>query len=443
MADGTGEITIERSLEQIQQGIRDIGTASKSIDKDLRSVQSGLRFDPSNTELLAQKQELLSQKLENSKARSQELTAAIAELNRINAENGQLTDGQAKLLSTYQQQLKETQNQVTGLTGATQKSAESTKTFSQSMTEFQSNLRAAQQVMRGVSSAYELLDTRTDSNKKKQQELQYSLTDLGFAYQEGKISQEEYKAKQLELQKELEATKRAQDKLSNEGFGNFLKQGQQAVQMMSGIASMGKLLGKSNSTLATSFSTVAMGVGAAFVAFKLADDLLGKFEGTSRTVAGAVAILAGAVTAGAVAWMAYHGTMSLGVAVPIILAALAVGAAGIKALTKKTNAETAAISSEVSTTSMPSIATSSTPSVPTYSGGVSGGTTTYISQGGLTEGQMEMASYRGFMRAITESGLNDPKFIGALNINGRQLAETIFNDFLDVNDRRTRGFALK
>jgi len=38
-----------------------------------------------------------------------------------------------------------------------------------------------------------------------------------------------------------------------------------------------------------------------------------------------------AIVAATVAWMAFHGTMTLGVAVPIILAAVGVGIAGIKA----------------------------------------------------------------------------------------------------------------
>lgn len=324
MADAQRDITIERSLDQITQGIENIGAASKAIDKDLRAVQAGLKFDPTNTELLAQKQELLSQKLENSTARADELRAAIAELNRIKAENGQLTDGQSKLLATYEQQLKTTSAEVTGLTGATQRqteanvtAAESTKTFSQSMTEFQSNLRAVNQVMHGLSSAFTLLGGDPNSS-----------------------------------------------------MGKALKQGQQVIQTMTGLASLGKLLQNQNILTAGSFSNLALAAGAAYGAFTLVDGLLGQLDGETRTIAGAITLLTAAVVAGAVAWMAYHGTMTLGVAVPIITAAVGAGIAGIMAMMPKTE------EADLGTTSA---AIPTVPSVPTTISDVSmvsGGTTT-------------------------------------------------------------------
>lgn len=395
MADG--EITIQRSLEQIQQGITDIGTASRAIDKDLRAVQAGLKFDPTNTELLAQKQELLSQKLENSTARADELRAAIAELNRIKAENGQLTDGQVKLLATYEQQLKSTSAEVTGLTGATQRqteanvtAAESTKSFSQSMTEFQSKMRAVNQVMSGVIGTFEIFGG---------------------------------------------------DK--NSAMGKVLTQAQSGIQIMTQFASVGKLLGKSNSDLAKTFGTVAMAAGTAIAAYSFGTSIIDAFGEENRKVVAPIMIAVGALGALAVAGLAAAGVLSWGTAVPIITAAIGVGVAGMTALLKKETENLQTATSEFGTTNI------STPSVPSYTGGTvsGGGGTTYISQGGLTESQAEMAFYRGGMRTISASGIIDILESIARNgggdFNFRRFFDAGFNDLQDVNNRRTRGFATK
>ena len=50
-----------------------------------------------------------------------------------------------------------------------------------------------------------------------------------------------------------------------------------------------------------------------------------------RKIAGALTASIAAIVAATIAWMAFHGTMTIGVAVPIILAAVGVGIAGVKA----------------------------------------------------------------------------------------------------------------
>ena len=50
-----------------------------------------------------------------------------------------------------------------------------------------------------------------------------------------------------------------------------------------------------------------------------------------RQIAGALTASIAAIVAATIAWMAFNGTMTMGVAVPIILAAVGVGIAGVKA----------------------------------------------------------------------------------------------------------------
>ena len=80
-----------------------------------------------------------------------------------------------------------------------------------------------------------------------------------------------------------------------------------------------------------SAKTAAVGVAGFMGGFLIADTILGAIPEDMRAIAGAITATIAAVVAATVAWMAFHGTMTVGVAVPIILAAVGVGIAGIKA----------------------------------------------------------------------------------------------------------------
>lgn len=383
MPDGIGEISIERSLEQIQQGIKDIGSASRSIDKDLRAVQAGLRLDPSNTELLAQKQELLSQKLENAKQRSQELSAAIAELNRLKQEQGYQTDGQIKLESTYTQQLKEAEIQVTALTGATQQQTEtnktaeeSTKSFGKSMTEFQSNLRAVNQVMGGVVNTYKLLGGDPDS-----------------------------------------------------ATGKLLQHTQEGIKIMTQFAGVGKLLKDQNILTAGSFGHLALSAGAALGAFSLMSGLIGGLNPDMQKTVGIVTAVAGVITAAAVATLAWKGVLTWGVGIPVMLAAVGAGIAGLKTAIGSATTPTEDISGTNIAT--PSV---SAPSVPTYSGGGAAQSQTIVQT--LSERQIEDAVYRSVTRSLIETGANIKQVTVVQEINGREFHRQTFNDLLAENAER-------
>lgn len=78
-------------------------------------------------------------------------------------------------------------------------------------------------------------------------------------------------------------------------------------------------------TLAWSALTLAMTAA-------IASSIYSIFEGESKKLAATIGLLIAVLTGGAIAWLAYHGAMSWGVAVPIITAAVGLGAASIKAM---------------------------------------------------------------------------------------------------------------
>jgi hypothetical protein len=80
-----------------------------------------------------------------------------------------------------------------------------------------------------------------------------------------------------------------------------------------------------------SAKTAAISVGAFVGGFLIADALFGAIPEDLRAIAGALTATIAAIVVATIAWMAFHGTMTVGIAVPIILAAVGVGIAGIKA----------------------------------------------------------------------------------------------------------------
>ena len=75
----------------------------------------------------------------------------------------------------------------------------------------------------------------------------------------------------------------------------------------------------------------AFGVAGFMGGFLAADTILGAIPDNMRAIAGALTATIAAIVAATVAWMAFHGTMTVGIAVPVILAAVGVGVAGVKA----------------------------------------------------------------------------------------------------------------
>jgi hypothetical protein len=81
-----------------------------------------------------------------------------------------------------------------------------------------------------------------------------------------------------------------------------------------------------------SAKTAALGVGAFVGGFLAGDTLLKALPENLRGIASALMAGIAAVVAATVAWMAFQGTVTLGVAVPVILAAVGAGIAGVKGL---------------------------------------------------------------------------------------------------------------
>lgn len=80
------------------------------------------------------------------------------------------------------------------------------------------------------------------------------------------------------------------------------------------------------------FASLAIGVAALIGTFMIVDQLLSALPAQLRGPVAAITALIAGIVAATVAWLAFHGTMTVGVAIPIILAAVGAGIAGLKAM---------------------------------------------------------------------------------------------------------------
>ena len=133
----------------------------------------------------------------------------------------------------------------------------------------------------------------------------------------------------------------AQDKMNETIFSSALQVIPTSITMVDSLSKawknmpdMSGLLTKISDgvgNVGISAKTAAIGVAAFFAGFLIADTVLGAIPEDMRAIAGALTASIAAIVAATVAWMAFHGTMTVGIAVPIILAAVGVGIAGVKA----------------------------------------------------------------------------------------------------------------
>jgi len=173
---------------------------------------------------------------------------------------------------------------------------------------------------------------KLDENVKKQAWMEYAIkkvnekaADLGDNISDTQLQQSRWNAS-------IENMKTA----IGSAFGpvNNLVTAMEPLMPMLGIMAadlLPKLISKLKIT-GTTAATAAVGVAGFFASFFAAEALLQAIPEEFRAIVGGLTTLIASIVAATVAWMAFHGTMTVGTAIPIILAAVGAGIAGIKAM---------------------------------------------------------------------------------------------------------------
>lgn len=138
MAKGIKGITVEigGDTAPLDKALGDVNKRSRSLQVELRQVEKLLKFDPSNTELLAQKQQILSQSIGTTEEKLNALKAAQQQVQK-QFERGEVTEEQYRALT---REVVKTEQELTNLKSA----AETSKNALESQTKSVNDASVAQ-----------------------------------------------------------------------------------------------------------------------------------------------------------------------------------------------------------------------------------------------------------------------------------------------------------
>jgi hypothetical protein len=183
--------------------------------------------------------------------------------------------------------------------------------------------------------------TSHQSVQNAQNQLNKALEKYGYGSAEAEQAADNLAVAQERYALDVQAAEEAQDSMNETILGAALQVIPTSITMVDSLSKAWKnipdvsgLLTRISDGVANvgiSAKTAAISVAAFMGGFLVADQLLGAIPEDLRQIAGALTATIAAIVAATVAWMAFHGTMTVGVAVPVILAAVGVGIAGIKA----------------------------------------------------------------------------------------------------------------
>jgi hypothetical protein len=186
-----------------------------------------------------------------------------------------------------------------------------------------------------------MVKSSTKAVEDAQRTLSTAIADHGASSQEAKSASDAFSIAQDRLALADERALQAQENVNKSIMSAALQVIPTSITMVDSLSKAWKnfpdvsaLLMKISTRVADvgiSAKTAAIGVAAFMGGFLVADTLLNAIPEDMRQIAGVLTASIAAIVAATIAWMAFHGTMTMGVAVPIILAAVGVGIAGVKA----------------------------------------------------------------------------------------------------------------
>jgi TP901 family phage tail tape measure protein len=120
-------VVIGADTTRLSKALSDVNQKSKDIQSELRQVERLLKFDPSNTELLAQKQKLLSEAVTNTSEKLERLKSVqqqvADQLARGEISEGQYRAFQREIVKT-EQELQKLEDQLRSISAEAKKSAD-------------------------------------------------------------------------------------------------------------------------------------------------------------------------------------------------------------------------------------------------------------------------------------------------------------------------------
>jgi hypothetical protein len=333
--------TVASSMKSVEDANRRVVDSSRQVSDSARDVASSLsdseRAQLSNVRV-AQQLDFAQQKVTSTKktlnvavrehgAASEEATRALREYNAAQSEAAGLSK---QLGVSMKETTRSTKDLVVGFSGVAT-SAFSLYSAYDRVGDAQLNLDRANLQVKTSSKGVETAQVRLNDAIKK----------YGANSEQATAAARDLELAQERYQVAADNAENVQDNLNSTMIQGALQVVPTAITMVDNLSKtwknfpdmsgMLKNLSANVAGVGISAKTAALGVGAFVGGFLVADTILGAIPEDMRAIAGALMATIAAIVAATIAWMAFHGTMTVGIAVPIILAAIGVGIAGVKA----------------------------------------------------------------------------------------------------------------
>ena len=212
MANTIKGLTVEIGGDATKLGdaLKEVNAKTKSLSVDLKGVNDMLKFDPSNTELLAQKQNLLTQAVENTKSKLSTLREAQVQV-QAQFEKGEITETQFNNLNreiaSTQSKLQSYEKQLETVTSASGKLKD---TISGQTSE-----------LNGLKSKYADVILEQGKDSDEAQALAKQISSLSGELSENKTKLNDAKSAADQFDKSIKGTGDSAKDASNGGFTIF------------------------------------------------------------------------------------------------------------------------------------------------------------------------------------------------------------------------------
>lgn len=192
MAKGIKGITVQIGGDTgpLDKALGDVNKKSRSLQVELRQVEKLLKFDPTNTELLAQKQTLLSKSVETTEEKLNALKTAQAQV-QAQFEKGDIGEEQYR---AFQREVAKTENELKNMKS-------SLDVATRNLNEFGDNNGVAKEETEKLSKSIEETKKALEAEKKALKEAEEAQKNHTKEVNEAKKELEDYKEKIIDNSK--------------------------------------------------------------------------------------------------------------------------------------------------------------------------------------------------------------------------------------------------
>jgi hypothetical protein len=318
---------VVESNRQVSASSRDIvSSLSESERAQLSSVDAAQRLEIAERKVTETKRVLSIAVMEHGVA-SEEATRALRDYNAAQRNAASLSQ---ELGSKIKETTRSTKELIVGFSGVATSAFSLYSAYHQvessqvaldnANLQIKSSLAAVENAQRRLNDVTEKYGPTSAEAAAATRDLQLAQERATIAYDQANLAQNNVSRSMVQAALQIIPTSITMVDNLSRAWKNFPDMSKTLESLSSNISNVGSIA-----------KTAAVGVGAFVGGFLLADTVLSGIPEEIRAIAGALTASISAIVAATVAWMAFHGTMTVGVAVPVILAAVGTGVAGVKA----------------------------------------------------------------------------------------------------------------